>query len=104
MTGSSSGGAAAAGGVGHEGRCLAWVAAHMLTERPLPSWASGRRVVSIGGQTERAVDDVGFVVDDGGWVMIQAKKSLTIAKAESGPLAEALEQLVAVENRGVPDC
>ena len=104
MTGSSSGGAAAAGGVGHEGRCLAWVAAHMLTERPLPSWASGRRVVSIGGQTERAVDDVGFVVDDGGWVMIQAKKSLTIAKAESGPLAEALEQLVAVENLGVPDC
>ena len=103
MTGSSSGGAAAAGGVGHEGRCLAWVAAHMLTERPLPSWASGRRVVSIGGQTERAVDDVGFVVDDGGWIMIQAKKNLRIAKAESGPLAEALAQLVAVENLGVPD-
>lgn len=103
MTGSSSGGAAAAGGVGHEGRCLAWVAAYMLAERPLPPWASGRRVVSIGGQTERAVDDVGFVVDDGGWILIQAKKNLKIAKAASSPLAEALEQLVAVEELGVPD-
>jgi hypothetical protein len=103
MTASSSGGAAAAGGVGHEGRCLAWVAAYMLAERPLPSWASGRRVVSVGGQTERAVDDIGFVTDDGGWVMIQAKKNLRIAKAASGPLAEALAQLLAVEDLGVPD-
>jgi hypothetical protein len=72
MTGSSAGGAAAAGGIGHEARCLAWMAAYMLAEVALPPWASGRRVVAVGGQTGRAVDDVGLVTDADGWVMIQA--------------------------------
>lgn len=53
MTQSSAGGSGAAGGVGHEGRCLAWAAAYMLAEAPLPTWASGQRVVAVGGQTNR---------------------------------------------------
>lgn len=99
----SAGGAGAAGGVGHEGRCLAWAAVYMLAEAALPEWASGRRVVAIGGQTGRAVDDVEFVTDDDGWVMIQAKKGLTLAKAPTSRLAEALGQLVEVAELGVPD-
>ena len=89
VTRSSAGGAGAAGGVGHEGRCLAWVAAYMLAERPVPDWASGRRVVAVGGQTERPVDDVGFVTDDGGWCMIQAKANLKVEASERSPLAKA---------------
>lgn len=103
MTRSSAGGAGAAGGVGHEDRCLAWAAAYMLAEAALPVWASGRRVVAIGGQTGRAVDDVGFVTNDDGWGMIQAKKRLTLAKVATGRLAEALGQLVEVDALGVPD-
>lgn len=103
MTRSSAGGTGAAGGVGHEGRCLAWVAVYMLAEESLPEWASGRRVMAIGGQTERPVDDIGFVTDDDGWIMIQAKKRLKIESANSSALAEAMQQLVDVNEVGVPD-
>ena len=78
---SSAGGTRTAGGVGHEGRCLAWAAAYMLTEEPLPRWASGRRVAGVGGQTNRPVDDVGLVTDEGGWVTIQAKKGMRVDQA-----------------------
>jgi hypothetical protein len=103
MTQSSAGGSAAAGGVGHEGRCLAWAAAHMLAEVPLPIWASGRRVTAVGGQTNRPVDDVGLVTDNDGWVTIQAKKGLQLSKAAGSPLAESLRQLVDLDVVGVPD-
>lgn len=103
MRQSSAGGAAAAGGVGHEGRCLAWAAAYMLAEAPLPTWASGRRVVAVGGQTGRPVDDVGLVTDDEGWVTIQAKKGLQIGRAKGSALGEALRQLVEIHAEGVPD-
>lgn len=94
MTRSSTGGAGTSGGVGHEDRCLAWFAAHLLTESRLPSWASGHRIVGVGSQTARPVDDVGAVTDAGGWLMVQAKKRLQLTRAEDGALAEALRQLV----------
>jgi hypothetical protein len=75
----------------------------MLAEVPLPAWASGRRVVAVGGQTGRPVDDVGLVTDDDGWVMIQAKKGLQVGEAESSALAEALRQVVEIHAEGVPD-
>jgi len=75
----------------------------MLAEAALPGWASGRRVVAVGGQTGRAVDDVGLVTDDDGWVMVQAKKGLQVGEAEGSALAEALRQLVEVHAEGVPD-
>jgi hypothetical protein len=103
MTRSSAGGAATAGGVRHEGWCLAWVAAHMLVEAPLPAWASGRQVVAVGGQTPGAVDDIGFVTDRGGWGMVQTKKNLRLEPGASSALAEALEQLIAVDDLGVPN-
>ena len=81
---SSAGGTRTAGGVGHEGRCLAWAAAYMLAEDPLPRWASGRRVVAVGGQTNRPVDDVGLVTDEGGWVTIQAKKGMRVDQRPGG--------------------
>jgi hypothetical protein len=61
----SAGGAAAAGGVGHEGRVLAWAAAHMLAETSLPTWASGGLVRAVGGQTNRPVDDLAIVTNTG---------------------------------------
>jgi hypothetical protein len=63
MTRSSTGGLGPARGVGHESRCLAWGAAYMLAEKPLPRWASGRQVVAVGGQTKRPVDDGALLTD-----------------------------------------
>ena len=100
---SSAGGTRTAGGVGHEGRCLAWAAAYMLTEDPLPRWASGRRVVAVGGQTNRPVDDVGLVTDEGGWVTIQAKKGMRVERRAGGGLGEAVAQLVKIDEVGVPE-
>jgi hypothetical protein len=100
---SSAGGTRTAGGVGHEGRCLAWAAAYMLTADPLPRWASGRQVVAVGGQTNRPVDDVGLVTDEGGWVTIQAKKGMRVDQRPGGGLGEALRQLVEIDEVGVPD-
>jgi hypothetical protein len=75
----------------------------MLAEVPLPAWASGRRVMAVGGQTGRPVDDVGLVTDDDGWVTIQAKKGLQVGEAEGSALAEALRQMVEIAAEGVPD-
>jgi hypothetical protein len=82
---------------------LAWAAAYMLAEDPLPGWASGRRVLSVGGQTNRPVDDVGLVTDTGGWVTIQAKKAMRVDGRPHGALGEALRQLVEIDEVGVPD-
>ena len=75
----------------------------MLTEERLPAWASGYRVLGVGGQTGRPVDDVGVVTDGEGWVMVQAKKGLNLSSSPVGALAEALGQLVDVVAVGVPD-
>ena len=103
MTRSAAGGSGTVGGVWHEDRCLAWLAAHMLAETPLPDWASGRLVVGLGGQTGRPVDDVGALTDAGGWVCVQAKKKLARSDEADSDLAAALDQLVAIDEEGVPD-
>lgn len=82
---------------------MAWAAASMLTESPLPGWASGRRVVGLGGQTERPVDDIGILTDAGGWVCVQAKMRLRRGEAEGSDLGDALAQLVQLAADGVPD-
>jgi hypothetical protein len=60
-------------------------------------------VRTIGGQTNRPVDDVGLITDNDGWVTVQAKKGLRIAEGESSPLAEALSQLVDIQLTRAPD-
>jgi hypothetical protein len=103
VTRSAAGGSGNTGGVRHEDRCLAWLAAHMLAETALPDWASGRLVVGVGCQTDRPVDDVGALTDAGGWVCIQAKKKLARSDDADSDLAAALDQLVAIDEEGVPD-
>ncbi len=75
----------------------------MLTETPLPSWASGQNVIALGGQTGRPVDDVGVLTDAEGWVCVQAKKKLACSEDKASDLAAALDQHVAIANSGVPD-
>jgi hypothetical protein len=75
----------------------------MLAATVLPDWASGRLVVGVGCQTGRPVDDIGALTDAGGWVCIQAKKKLTLSDGSDSDLAAALDQLVAIDEEGVPD-
>src|SRR5262245_1791640 len=102
MSRSSAGGAAVAGGIRHEARCLAWAAAYMLAEEPLPSWAMGRRVTAVGAQTERAVDDIAILTDADGWVPVQAKKGMRLDRAERSAIADALGQFIDLDAEGVP--
>jgi len=95
VTRSAAGGSGTVGGVRHEGRCLAWAAAHMLVEKALPEWATGRLVSAVGGQSGRPVD--------GGWVCFQAKAGLSFGTTPKSALAAALEQVVAMFDVGVPD-
>src|SRR5690606_20442482 len=91
---SAAGGSAAAGGIGHEARCAAWITAHMLLEQRLPDWANRHTVMAVGGQTGRPVDDVAAVVSDGsriGWMCVQAKTGLTLSQSDSSPLASSIE-------------
>ena len=60
-------------------------------------------MVAVGGQTNRPVDDVGLVTDEGGWVTIQAKKGMRVDRRPGGGLGEALRQLVEIYELGVPD-
>jgi hypothetical protein len=103
MTQSAAGGAGAVGGLQHEARCTAWLAAHMLLERELPDWATGRLVVAVSSQTSRPVDDVGARTNAGGWICVQAKKGLARSDNPGSGLAAALEQLVSIHAQGVPD-
>jgi hypothetical protein len=100
---SAAGGSGNAGGIRFEHRCLAWALAYLLTERPLPHWAGGARVVGVGSQTFREVDDLGILTDAGGWINAQVKKRLHCSTAPSGELADALAECVALEAAGVPD-
>jgi hypothetical protein len=75
----------------------------MLAEERLPGWASGHRVIGVGGQTARPIDDVGALTDSGGWVMVQAKKGLSLSSRTESSLADALAQVVEAVVVGVPD-
>jgi hypothetical protein len=75
----------------------------MLTETELPNWAGGHRVVGVGGQTWRQVDDVGLLTDHDGWIGVQGKKNLKLSTELDSDLAGALAQLVALDAAGVPD-
>ncbi|WP_194909029.1 ATP-binding protein [Catenulispora rubra] len=98
---SSTGGAGGASGVGIEGRITAWVACHVLARRTVVEFDVAGVPVSVGGQTSHGVDDVGVVLDDGGYVLIQSKKKLTRSELDDSDLADALRQVVAVFRDGL---
>ncbi|MFD8483177.1 hypothetical protein [Kitasatospora sp. NPDC059673] len=59
-------------------------------------------MLTVGGQTNRPVDDLGIFTDVG-WVIVQAKKGLNLSTTPNGPLGKALGQLVQTARLGSPD-
>lgn len=91
----SAGGAAGASGVGLQNRVFGWAAAAMAAEKPLlnPNLVAGT-VARVGAQTGYDLDDVAVQTDADNYALFQVKAGLGLGKAESSPLAEALEQAV----------
>jgi hypothetical protein len=55
---------------------------------------------AVGGQTERPVDDAAARLTDGGILLVQAKKGLRLDRKPDSPLADALAQVVQLDQEG----
>lgn len=102
---SSAGGSGGATGTGFEARVSAWLAAHLLARKSLPStWGlTEAEVESIGGQIGQAVDDVGVVTTRRGYIFVQAKHRLSLSQSATSELADAVDQVVRQYFEKVPD-
>lgn len=69
----------------------------------MPEWATGEHVDGVGAQTARPVDDAAFLTHTGGWILVQAKSSLSLKDQLHSDLAAALKQLMLVVRGGVPE-
>ena len=71
---------------------------------PLPiSRTPGVRVEYAGAQTGMQIDDVGAIISQLGFVLIQSKKNLRLETKPDTPLEKALDQVLALYLDGVPD-
>jgi hypothetical protein len=104
MSRSSAGGLGPAGGVGLEGKILAWLAAYSLGQQKLPeSWVSSGLVTAVGTQTAREIDDIAALTEAGGHLLVQSKKGLKLGRTAPSRLGQALRQVVGQYLHGIPD-
>jgi hypothetical protein len=102
------GGNATAAGVGFQARLGASFAAQMLSERQLDArlGLAGARIRSIRFETEAPVDDILIETDQGGYIFVQAKTTLTFSsqtKSELGKVADQFVRLWLSCTRGTGD-
>jgi hypothetical protein len=90
---SSAGGSRAAGGLSFQVEVFAWWAAHAVSGIA-PGLGLDPRVCveNVGCETGFAVDDVGVVLSDGGYILVQAKSG--IPRLNVPPMRAAMDQLV----------
>jgi hypothetical protein len=94
---SKGGGNATAAGVTFQASVGAIFAAQLLAERPLDGrlGLGGAKPRSIRFESEAPLDDVAVETTAHGWLLIQAKNSLTLAESLSSELGKTAEQIVA---------
>jgi hypothetical protein len=91
------GGRATAAGMGYEYRYAASLAASLLASEPPPnSWGLGAGVglTNVLIEQDTAVDDIVCETSLGGFVFIQAKRSLTVSAKVGSPLVKAIYDAV----------
>ena len=97
MSKSTTGGAAAAGGMDFQHRVAAWLAVHVLAEKDtsLP-WRlpSDVTLESIRCETEQPVDDVLVCTSVSGVCFLQVKKTLRLSSSGDSELASTVDQFV----------
>lgn len=97
----SAGGARAAGGFEFQAEVFAWWAAHAVAERePGLGLKRSVRIDAVGCETSLSVDDVGVALDDGGFILVQAKGGLRL-DAKYKDLVAAVAQIVDAVRTGL---
>ncbi len=100
----SSGGVAEAAGGHYENLVGAWWCVRILmgsAAQPDFDLSSATRIKELTLQTVQSVDDVNIVTADDGRILIQAKRSVTLAKSAGSPLGSAIDQFVRQSREGV---
>ena len=89
------GGAAAQTGINYQNRVAAWFAVRILAEdaasRP---WDFPARPEFLRCETEQPVDDLLLGLSDSGFVFVQVKHRLTLAKDSASAFGETIDQFV----------
>lgn len=91
------GGAATQSGTDYQNRVAAWASVCILAEENatlrwnLPSYTSFQYIRC---ETEQPVDDIMIGTSDGGFVFIQAKRTINLEKSSSSALASTIRQFV----------
>jgi hypothetical protein len=98
----SAGGARIAGGVTFQAQVFASWAARAVAEKPPGLGLSpGARIETVGCETGFRVDDVGVILSDGGFIVIQAKGAMRQVSARASDLRDAVDQVVAAFIGGI---
>jgi hypothetical protein len=87
------GGNATAAGVSFQAKLGAWLASHLLAERPLDANLTGKRLRSLRFETEAPVDDI-MAETEWGWLFFQAKTGLKFSDNPESDLAKTVDQFV----------
>ncbi len=91
----SGGGKAAFGGPRYQAEVAAFFSVHMLAEHAgVPVWElpPETTVVAVRCETEQAVDDVLPLLANGGFLYLQAKRTLSLSDKADSPLRSAVDQ------------
>lgn len=98
----SAGGARAASGSVFQAQVFAYWASYAVGEtRPGLGLGPQTRVHAVGCETSFHVDDVAAALDDGGFVLMQAKAGMRRLASNAKDLREAVDQLVAAFRNGI---
>ena len=95
--GASSGGRAEAAGGNYETLVASWYCVRLLAGaagEPPADLPANVRLLSIRCQTEAPVDDVLIETDTGGFLFIQAKRSIDLSSSKSSPLVSVLDEFI----------
>ena len=93
---SKGGGNATAAGVTFQATIGAIFGAQLLAERALNSrfGLGGAKPKSIRFESEAPLDDIAVETNEGGWLLVQAKNSLSLASSLNSELGKTVEQIV----------
>lgn len=99
----SEGGSRTAQGTEFQARTFAYWAALLAAGAPVGlGFSRETRAESIGAEVGLAMDDIGIILDAGGYVLIQAKSGIQRVDARSSDFQKAIAQAVAVQIDGLP--
>lgn len=99
---SSAGGSRLAGGSSFQNAVFAWWATLSIAEKVVDWSGEGTTVARVGSETGLEIDDVGVILDNGGFVLVQAKSGIRSLTPNATELRKAIDQIVRVYRNGLP--